>query len=117
MEKHSGLKHVFKAAQYSLKGLKAALRETAFQHELLLAAIMLPLAFLLGKTNVETALLAGSVLMVLVVELLNSAIEAVVDRVGREYHELAGRAKDMGSAAVFCAMIICLLIWGIIIFL
>lgn len=117
MEKHTGIKHVFKAAQYSMQGLKAALKETAFQHELLLAVIMLPLAFWLGQTKVEIILLVASVLMVLVVELLNSAIEAVVDRVGREYHELSGKAKDMGSAAVFMAMVICLLTWSIVIFL
>ncbi|TCP96245.1 diacylglycerol kinase [Cricetibacter osteomyelitidis] len=117
MEKHTGIKHVFKAAQYSMQGLKAASKETAFQHELLLAVIMLPLAFWLGKSNVEIALLVGTALMVLVVELLNSAIESVVDRIGIERHELSGRAKDMGSAAVFVAMVICLLVWGIVIFL
>lgn len=118
MEKTTGLTHLIKATGYSMKGLKSAVKnEAAFRHELFLAVILLPLAFWLGNTAIEIALLVGSVLLVLIVELLNSAIEAIVDRVGREYHELSGRAKDQGSAAVFVAMVACALTWLIVIFL
>lgn len=118
MEKTTGLTHLIKATGYSMKGLKSAIKnEAAFRHELFLAAILLPLAFWLGKTAIEIVLLVGSVLLVLIVELLNSAIEAVVDRVGREYHELSGRAKDLGSAAVFLAMVVCFFTWIMVIFL
>ncbi len=115
MQKYTGLTHVFKATGYSLQGLKAAYKyESGFRHEIILAIILIPLAFILGKTNVEIALMVGAVLMVFVIELLNSGLEAIVDRVGKEYHELSGRAKDLGSAAVFMAMVTCVIVWGII---
>ncbi|PJG84937.1 diacylglycerol kinase [Conservatibacter flavescens] len=117
MKKYTGFQHVIKATGYSMQGLKSALKETAFRHELFLAAILIPLAFYLGDTKVEIALMVGSVLMVLALELLNSAIEAVVDRVSTEHHELSGRAKDQGSAAVFVGMVTCAAVWAIIIFL
>lgn len=115
MEKYTGLTHFFKAAKYSMQGLKAAFKhEAAFRHEVGAAIILLPLAFWLGKTKIEIALMVASVLMVFAVELLNSGLEAIVDRVGKEYHELSGRAKDLGSAAVFVAMVTCGVVWLII---
>ncbi|HHI75559.1 MAG TPA: diacylglycerol kinase [Gammaproteobacteria bacterium] len=110
-----GLLRAWRALGYSLKGLAAAWRhESAFRQEVLIALIVLPLGLWLGEGGVEKALLAGSWLLVLVVELLNSAIEAVVDRFGPEHHPLAGRAKDLGSAAVFVAILQALLVWGLL---
>ncbi len=111
-----GLAHIFQAFGYSMKGLKAAVTyEEAFRLELLALIVMLPAAVLLGQTAVERALLIGSLLLVLVVELLNSAIEVVVDRVGVEHHALSGRAKDIGSAAVFMALVNAGVIWALLI--
>jgi len=110
-----GLKHILQAGGYSMKGLKAAItHEEAFRLELIAMVVMVPLAVWLGQNAVEYALLIGSLLLVLIVELINSALEAVVDRVGVEHHELSGRAKDIGSAAVFVALMNVLLIWGVI---
>jgi diacylglycerol kinase (ATP) len=112
-----GIKHIFDAFGYSLKGLKAAIaHEEAFRIELLAALVMLPLAFWLGDTPLEYAMLIGSLLLVLIVELINSAIEAVVDRVGVEHHELSGRAKDLGSAAVMLTLFVVALVWGAILY-
>ena len=112
-----GLTHVVQAAGYSMKGLRAAVRhEEAFRLELMAMVVMLPLAVWLGRSAVEYALLIGSLLLVLIVELINSALEAVVDRVGVEHNELSGRAKDIGSAAVFVAMMTVLVIWGLILY-
>ena len=95
-----------------MKGLTAAYRhEAAFRQEVWLACVLIPLAVWLGDNWTETILLIGSLLLLLIVELLNSAIEAVVDRVGEEIHELSGRAKDMGSAAVFLTMVLVCLTW------
>jgi diacylglycerol kinase (ATP) len=106
---------VVRAFGYSLKGLRAAYKkESAFRQELILALVMIPAGLWLGRSAVERALLVGSVLLVLVVELLNSAVEAVVDRGGKDWDKLAGRAKDMGSAAVLVAMLGALLVWGLI---
>jgi len=111
----TGLTRILNAAGYSFKGLRAALRyESAFRQELALCVVLLPAADWLGTTPVEWALLVGSLLLVLIVELLNSAIEAVVDRFGDEMHELSGRAKDMGSAAVFVSLANVVAIWGLI---
>jgi diacylglycerol kinase (ATP) len=108
----TGVQRVINATRYSLEGLAAAARhEDAFRQELMLAAVMVPLGLWLGADGVERALLAGSVLLVLVVELLNSAIEAVVDRVSLEDHDLAKRAKDYGSAAVMIALAATGLVW------
>jgi diacylglycerol kinase (ATP) len=97
----TGLQRVLNATRYSLEGFAAAARhEDAFRQELILAAVLAPLGLWLGNDGVERALLVGSVLLVLVVELLNSAVEATVDRVSLEDHQLAKRAKDLGSAAV-----------------
>jgi len=106
---------ILKAAQWSLQGLRSAwLHESSFRLEVYLFLVLGPLGAWLGQTGVERALLVGSCLLVLSVELLNSSIEAVIERYGPEFHELAGRAKDMGSAAVFVLMLNVLLVWGLI---
>ena len=103
------------ATKWSLQGLRAAwLHESSFRLEVYLMVVLAPLGLWLGQTGVERVLLVGSGLLVLSVELLNSAIEAVIERYGAEHHELAGRAKDMGSAAVFVLMMNVLLTWGLI---
>ena len=103
------------ATKWSLQGLRAAwLHESSFRLEVYLMVVLAPLGLWLGQTGVERVLLVGSGLLVLSVELLNSAIEAVIERYGAEHHELAGRAKDMGSAAVFVLMMNVLLAWGLI---
>ncbi|MHC6528596.1 MULTISPECIES: diacylglycerol kinase [unclassified Vibrio] len=112
-----GFKRLVNATKYSYQGIKAAFKnEAAFREEVLLSVIMIPTALLLDVTGVERVLLIGTVLLVMVVELLNSAVEAVVDRIGSEHHELAGRAKDMGSAAVLITMLITGYTWLQIIF-
>lgn len=112
-----GLKRIVKAAGYSMAGLKAAfVNEAAFRQELALCAVMIPAGVWLGQTGVERALLVGSLLLVLMVELLNSGIEAVVDRFGGELHTLSGRAKDIGSAAVFVALFNVVVVWGLVLF-
>lgn len=110
-----GLQRIIDATGYSFKGLKAALKhESAFRQELVLAFLLLPVGIWLGQSAVEYSLLIGSLFLVLIVEILNSAIEAVVDRTGDEYHKLSGRAKDMGSAAVMLAILNVFVIWGLI---
>jgi diacylglycerol kinase (ATP) len=102
----TGWRRIVNAARYSMDGLIAAARnEDAFRQELILAAVFVPLAFWVGRSGVERALLVGSVLLVLVVELLNSAVEATVDRISFENHHLAKRAKDIGSAAVLLTLL------------
>lgn len=111
----TGITRVINAFGYSMQGIRAALRhESAFRQETVLFFFLLPFAIWLGHTAVEWSLLIGSLLLVLIVELLNSAIEAVVDRFGEEHHELAGRAKDMGSAAVFVSLVGVGVVWGLI---
>jgi diacylglycerol kinase (ATP) len=108
----TGLRRLINAAGYSFSGLAAAARhEDAFRQELMLAAVLAPLGLWLGQTGVERALLVGSVLLVLIVELLNSAVEAAVDRVSLDDHNLAKRAKDIGSAAVMLSLANVGLIW------
>jgi diacylglycerol kinase (ATP) len=110
-----GLTRILRAFGYSMQGLGAALRhEAAFRQELMLAAVLLPLGLWLGESGPERALLAASWLLVIIVELLNSAVEAVVDRFGPEHHELSGRAKDLGSAAVLLAIGLASLVWALI---
>lgn len=112
---NTGFTRIIKAAGYSWAGLKAAFKhEAAFRQELALCLVMIPLGLWLGQTGVERALLIGSLLLVLIVELLNSAVEAVVDRFGGEQHELSGRAKDIGSAAVFIAFLNVVVIWALV---
>lgn len=108
----TGLRRVWNALNYSLEGLKAAyLCEDAFRQEVILAALLIPLAFFLPVPWTGRGLMVASVLLVLVVELLNSAIEAVVDRVSLENHRLAKRAKDIGSAAVLVSLLIVMVVW------
>jgi diacylglycerol kinase (ATP) len=107
----TGLNRVWHAAGYSLEGLRAGWGETAFRQESMAALVLLPLAFWIGRGWVQVALLAGSVLLVMIVELLNTGLEAVVDRIGPEWHDLSKRAKDMGSAAVLLALLLALGIW------
>lgn len=107
----TGLNRVWHAAGYSFAGLRAGWAETAFRQEVFAALVLVPLAFWLGRGWVETALLAGSVLIVMIVELLNSGIETAIDRIGPEWHDLSKRAKDMGSAAVLLSLVLCSGIW------
>ena len=109
----TGLSRIVHATGFSVQGIGAAVRhESAFRQEGLLAVVMLPAALWLGRSWVEGVLLAGTVLLVLIVELLNSGIEAVVDRVSYEHHELSKRAKDYGSAAVLLSLLLCGGTWG-----
>ncbi len=106
---------IMKAAMWSLQGLRAAwLHESSFRLEVVLFMVLGPLGWYFGQTSVERALLIGSCLLVMSIELLNSSIEAVIERYGAEHHELAGRAKDMGSAAVFVLMMNVILVWALI---
>lgn len=111
------IKRIWRAGGYSWQGLcAAASHEPAFRTELILFVVLTPCAIWLGQGSIEYALLFGSLFLVLMAELLNSAIEAVVDRFGGEQHELSGRAKDIGSAAVFIAMLNVLVIWGLLLY-
>ncbi|AZG73752.1 diacylglycerol kinase [Shewanella livingstonensis] len=115
-ENNHGLKRIFRATGFSMKGLISAWRgEAAFRQETALACLMLPIALLLDISAIERILLIMTLLIVLIVELLNSAIEAVVDRVGDEIHPLSGQAKDIASAAVFISLVMCAVTWGIVI--
>ena len=112
---HTGLTHLVHSTRYSLKGLKAAFRnEAAFRQEVVITALLLPLAWWIGDSIISWLLLVSSLFFVLIVELLNSAIENVVDRIGTEHHELSGRAKDIGSAAVMLSLIMAGLTWGLL---
>jgi len=110
-----GIGRLLAALRNSWQGLKSAWRlEAAFRQEMLLVVILLPFALILSLTPIERVLLIASLLLVLIVELLNSAVEAVVDRVSLDYHELSGRAKDIGSAAVLLTLLLLACTWGII---
>ncbi|CAK8725415.1 Diacylglycerol kinase [Candidatus Electrothrix laxa] len=112
--KHNGMgpKRILKAYFCSIQGLKDALRyEAAFSQELILVAILLPIGIWAGDNGTERAVLTGCLFLLLITELLNSALEAVVDRIGPEHHELSGRAKDLGSAAVFLALLNGAVVW------
>jgi diacylglycerol kinase (ATP) len=108
----TGLSRVWHATGYSLAGLRAGWGEPAFRQEALLAMVMLPAAFWLGKSWLEIAVLCASVVLVMVVELLNTAVEAAIDRIGPEWHDLSKRSKDMGSAAVLLSLMLCAGIWA-----
>jgi diacylglycerol kinase (ATP) len=111
----TGWRRLWAATGYSIRGLRSAwMNETAFRQELLLVLVLSPLAFWLGTTQTQRALLILSLLLILITELLNSAIEAVVDRIGTEYNELSGRAKNLGSAAVLVALVAAAAVWGLI---
>ena len=112
---NTGIGRIIKAAKFSAFGLSAAWKnEAAFRQELLLVVLLLPVGLWLGQTMIERALLTMCLLIVLIVELLNSAIEAAIDRHGDEIHELSARAKDMGSAAVFISLLLVVVVWGLI---
>lgn len=106
-----GLSRIWHATGYSMEGLRAGWGETAFRQEATAALLLLPAACWLGRSWVETALLAGSVLLVMIVELLNTCIESAIDRIGPEWHDLSKRAKDMGSAAVLLSLLLALGVW------
>jgi len=115
--KLSGIRRPIVAFYNSWKGLQGAFRaEVAFRQEVALSVVLIPLGVYLGKTNVERALLIGAVFIVLIVELLNTGIETVVDRIGPERHELSGLAKDVGSSAVLLSFGLLSVIWGFILF-
>jgi diacylglycerol kinase (ATP) len=108
-----GLVRLFNALGYSRDGLVSAWQnEAAFREETLLALVTIPLALFLGESGVDRALLIGSILLILIVEILNSGLEAIVDKASPEMHELAKRAKDMGSAAVLLALLNAAVVWG-----
>ena len=115
--KKKGLARIWAATVYSAEGLRACFRsEEAFRIESILSVFLIPLAVILGETALETAMLLFSIVLVLLVELLNSAIEAVVDRVSLDYHELSKKAKDIASGAVFVSLMSFLLIWSVLLF-
>lgn len=119
-KKRRGLRgpgELWQAYVWSYKGLRAALKhEAAFRTEVFGAAIAIPVGLWLGDNSVERALLVGSVLIILIVEMLNSALEAAVDRVSKKQHKLSGRAKDMGSGAVFLSLLLTATIWTLVLF-
>ena len=114
---NTGIRRILRAAVYSAQGFGHAWKhEAAFRQEVALTVVLMPIAIWLGQTVVERALLIGVCLIVLIVEFLNSAIEAAIDRFGDEQHELSGRAKDLGSAAVFVSLALVALVWGSVAF-
>jgi|TARA_Y100000588_G_scaffold129689_3_gene142105 diacylglycerol kinase (ATP) len=111
----TGLKRIINATGYSINGLKSAFKtEAAIRQELALCGIFIPLALILDVSKVEQILMIASLVLVFILELLNSAIEAVVDRIGTEHHELSGKAKDIGSATVMVGLILAIFTWGYI---
>jgi diacylglycerol kinase (ATP) len=117
LKSRPGLYRLINALKYSVKGLASAWKhEAAFRQELALVVVALPLGLYLGENSIERALLVGSLLIILITELLNSAVEAIVDKTSPEFHELAGRAKDLGSAAVLISLVCAVTIWGFVIF-
>jgi len=109
--KRRGLLRLLYATRYSFSGLRLAWSESAFRQEIVLAVIAGPCAYWLGRNWIEVALLLGTLVLILIVELLNSAIESCIDRIGPEFHPLSQRAKDLGSAAVFLALLLAAGIW------
>ena len=113
----TGLRRLFNAFGYSMAGLKAAyVNEDAFRQEVRLAVLLIPLGIYLGNTGIERAVMVASVILVIIVELLNSSIEATVDRISLENHSLAKRAKDIGSAAVLISLVNMAVVWGLVLF-
>lgn len=112
---YTGVKRILHATRFSLQGLGACWRhESAFRQEAMLAAVLVPLGLWLGGDGVERALLVASIMLVPVVELLNTAVEAVVDRFGEGEHPLSGRAKDVGSAAVLLSLVLAAAVWALV---
>ncbi|UUZ73829.1 diacylglycerol kinase [Polaromonas sp. P1(28)-8] len=113
-QKHrKGLSRVWHALGYSVAGLRAGWQEVAFRQEAIASIVLVPAAFWLGQTWVETVLLAGTVILIMIVELLNTGIETAIDRIGPEWHDLSKRAKDMGSAAVLLSLLLCAGTWAL----
>jgi diacylglycerol kinase (ATP) len=110
-KQRTGLSRLFHAFGYSMSGLRAAWFEKAFRQEAILALVLVPSAFWIGKTWLEIAMLVTLVFLVMVVELLNTGIESAIDRIGPEWHALAKRAKDIGSAAVLMSLVLCVGVW------
>ena len=109
----TGIRRLIDATGYSFRGLRSTFRnEAAFRQELLLVIVLLPLSFVVAEGHTQWMMLVAPLFLLLIVELLNSAIESVVDRIGEEHHELSGRAKDMGSAAVFICLVLIAGFWG-----
>lgn len=116
-QKHrKGLSRVWHALGYSVAGLRAGWHEVAFRQEAIASIVLVPTAFWLGRTWVETVLLAGTVILIMIVELLNTGIETAIDRIGPEWHDLSKRAKDMGSAAVLLSLLLCAGTWALALF-
>ena len=111
-KRRTGFSRVWHAFGYSLSGLRSAWFEPAFRQEAIAAIVLLPLALWMGRSWVEVAMLAGSVLLVMIVELLNTCVETAIDRIGPEWHQLSKRAKDMGSAAVLLSLLLAGGIWA-----
>lgn len=111
-----GLSRVWHATGYSIAGLRAGWHETAFRQEAIASIVLIPAAFWLGRSWVETVLLAGTVILIMIVELLNTGIETAIDRIGPEWHDLSKRAKDMGSAAVLLSLLLCAGTWTMALF-
>ncbi len=108
------IRRLIRALRYSFNGLRDAfIGETAFRQEVILALVLMPIALWLGENNIERALMIGTLLVVLIVELVNTAIEAIVDRIGVGIDDLSRRAKDMGSAAVFVSLLLALIVWAL----
>ena len=116
-QEHKGFKRIYNAFFYSMDGFKAAWKnEEAFRQEIILAIILIPVAFWIGETTQQISLLIFSVLVVLITELLNTGVEAAIDRISNEHHELSKRAKDIGSAAVFISLTALGIIWAFAIY-
>ena len=114
-ENHKGLKRIVNAFFYSVHGIRACMKtEEAFRQEVFMAALLIPLGLWLGQSAPEKAILAGSILLILIAEILNTAIERAIDRISFERHELSREAKDMGSAAVLLAILLAVLSWSVI---
>ena len=114
---NTGITRIIKAFGFSMQGLRASWKhESAFRQETMLAIILSPLAFWLARTPAELMILLMTLFIVVITEVLNSAVEAVVDRVSDDHHKLAGRAKDMASAAVFLSLVMTLIVWGVLLF-
>jgi diacylglycerol kinase (ATP) len=111
------IQRLINALRYSLQGLSYGWKkEAALRYEIYMLLVAIPVAWLLGKEAVERALMIGSALLVVVVEVINSALEITVDRIGKDHHELSGHAKDLGSAAVFCSIVVAVVVWSILLF-
>lgn len=111
-KRRTGFSRMWHALGYSMEGLRTGWGETAFRQEAMAAIILVPLSLWIGRNWVETSLLAGSVMLVMIVELLNTGIETAIDRIGPEWHDLSKRAKDMGSAAVLLSLLLCIGTWA-----